>query len=81
MRRAWWLDRQPGWRVFAIAWGAFALVAVAAEIGSSVWVDAYHPGRPAVMPPLWLYPLDVLYSAIPAAVALAMHRARRAREN
>jgi hypothetical protein len=81
MRRGRWLDRQPGWRLFAIAWGAFALVMVAAEIGGSVWVDAYHPGRPAIFPPVWLYPLDVLCSALPAAVFLAMHRAWQARGN
>jgi hypothetical protein len=75
MRRERWLDRQPGWRLFFIAWAAFAVSMAAAEVGGSAWVDAYHPGRLAMMPPVWLYPLDLLCAAVEAAICLAIHRA------
>jgi hypothetical protein len=81
MRRAGWLKRQPRWRQFVIFWAFMATGAVVGQAAGSIGVDLYHPGHPLVMPPIWTYPLDLFWTAVSAALVVALRRGRRTRES
>jgi hypothetical protein len=59
-------------RVFFIAWAVFAVLFSAVPIGVTLIFAAYHPGHAYHLPPLWIFPENVLASALPAAVVMAL---------
>lgn len=81
MRRAGWLQRQPSWRRFLVFWAFMATGAIVGQVAASIGVDVYHPGRQFIMPPVWVYPLDLFWTAVSAALVVALRRGRRARES
>jgi hypothetical protein len=67
-----WLQRQSRRRLFFVVWGVFSVFSVSVQIEVTLVLAAHYPGQPYHGPPLWVFPGDVLGSAVPAAVALAL---------
>jgi hypothetical protein len=71
-----WLHRQGQRRQFFIVWAIFVATLVGTQIAVSLIVAASKHAHVFHGPPLWVFGLDVLASAIPAAVASRSHTGR-----
>jgi hypothetical protein len=71
-----WLDRQGQRRRFFIVWAIFAATLAGTQITVSLIVAASTHAHVFHGPPLWVFGLDILGSAIPAAVQSRSHAGR-----
>jgi uncharacterized membrane protein YhaH (DUF805 family) len=71
-----WLHRQGQRRRFFIVWATFAAILAGTQITISLIVAAKIHAHVFHGPPLWVFGLDVLGSAIAAAVKSRSHTGR-----